>query len=91
MQYTLAKALGPVYMNAFSSKTISVSVKKQRLHCIYTLFSYRFYIVRFGDRFSKVTVFSHVRVDAKWKRKEKFAVSTKTIWKRIPVDGVLES
>ena len=65
MQHTLAEALGPVYMNAFSSKTISVSMKKQRLHCIYTLFSYRFYIVRFGNRFSKVTVFSRFRVDAK--------------------------
>ena len=50
----------------------------------------------FGDRFQKLSfwvekiiVFDCFRADARWKREEKFAVSIKTIWKRIRVDRAL--
>ena len=44
--------LGPVYTStSSSSKTVSFSMKMQRLHCIYTSFSYHFQIVLFGERF----------------------------------------
>ena len=46
-----------------------------------------------GDRFQKLSyrfqfiVFDRFCADARWKRKEKFAVSMKTVWKHIRVDG----
>ena len=44
-------SLGPVYTNTFSSKTISISMKTQRLYCIYASFSHCFHVVLFGDCF----------------------------------------
>ena len=45
----------------------------------------------FGGRFQTVIVFYRFRADARWKHKEKFVVSMKTVWKRILVDRALVS
>ena len=65
----------------FQSKRNRCIATKHRFRIVFILFSFRW------RPFSKVIVFSCFRVDARWKRKEKFAISVKTIWKRIRADG----
>ena len=49
-------SLGPVFRNTLSSRTISFSMKTQRVYCIYTSFLYRFHFVLFGNRFQNLSL-----------------------------------